>query len=227
MEETKRRRYIIRAVLEGEVDVSEEPAPPQPDIIYDWDFTQSLVDSVNGSTAAINSTSYGTIEQNANGLEYTVSSANSLAGNVKCADVVLTPGDTAEFEIETDALFSGNSGTRGPIYRLFNGTILEILNPGIMVIGFRGQYDKFFAWYGNGWKDVFSAEDPNFFNGKKVKITVEENGNLKVYADDVLIGTLGTTSQTYTGLCFGNANAAKKETYGDMTIKNLRVTRAV
>ena len=28
MEETKRRRYIIRAVLEGEVDVHEEPVSP-------------------------------------------------------------------------------------------------------------------------------------------------------------------------------------------------------
>lgn len=32
MEETKRRRFIIRAVLEGEVDVSEEPTPPQPSV---------------------------------------------------------------------------------------------------------------------------------------------------------------------------------------------------
>ena len=30
MEETKRRRFIIRAVLEGEVDVHEEPVPPLP-----------------------------------------------------------------------------------------------------------------------------------------------------------------------------------------------------
>ena len=31
MEETKRRRFIIRAVLEGEVDVSEEPQPVLPE----------------------------------------------------------------------------------------------------------------------------------------------------------------------------------------------------
>lgn len=35
MEETKRRRYIIRAVLEGEVDVHEEPVPPiPPGVLY-------------------------------------------------------------------------------------------------------------------------------------------------------------------------------------------------
>lgn len=42
MEETKRRRFIIRAVLEGEVDVHEEPVPPGPQyvtsgLIHRWD----------------------------------------------------------------------------------------------------------------------------------------------------------------------------------------------
>ena len=34
MEETKRRRFIIRAVLEGEVDVQDAPTPPQPEYPY-------------------------------------------------------------------------------------------------------------------------------------------------------------------------------------------------
>ena len=193
-----------------------------------WDFTQSLVDSVNGYTAVISApgSTYGTLVQNASGLEYTVGSTNGMAGNVKCASVVLTPGDVAEFEIETDASFSGNAGNRGSIYGLNNGAILQIIDPDILVIGFRGQYDKFYSYYNSGWQDVLSAVDPDYFNGKTVKITVESNGNLKVYADNVLIGTLATTSQSYTGICFGNTNAAARQTYGNMTIKNLTITRA-
>lgn len=193
-----------------------------------WDFTQSLVDSVNGYTAAITApaTGYGTIAQTTNGLEYTVGSTNGMQGNVKCASIVLTPGDAAVFEIETSASFSGNAGNKGSIYGLANGAILQILDPDILVIGFRGQYDKFYSWYGSGWHDDLSAVDPDFFNGKTVKITVESNGNLKVYADNVLIGTLATESQSYSGICFGNQNATGRQSYGNMTIKNLTITRA-
>jgi len=54
MEETKRRRFIIRAVLEGEVDVQDEPVPPGPQYVTDglihrWD---AIDNTGNGHDAA-------------------------------------------------------------------------------------------------------------------------------------------------------------------------------
>ena len=55
MEETKRRRFIIRAVLEGEVDVSEEPQPEpsQGDIFGVFTRNYSLGKKINESTSPI------------------------------------------------------------------------------------------------------------------------------------------------------------------------------
>ena len=56
MEETKRRRFIIRAVLEGEVDVSEEPVPPVPQyvtsgLIHRWDAIDNTGSGHDGEAA--------------------------------------------------------------------------------------------------------------------------------------------------------------------------------
>ena len=45
MEETKRRRFIIRAVLEGEVDVQDAPTPPQPSWDFEWDCSEGVIPS--------------------------------------------------------------------------------------------------------------------------------------------------------------------------------------
>lgn len=57
MEETKRRRFIIRAVLEGEVDVSEEPVPPVPQyvtsgLIHRWDGIDNTRNGHSSAAAA-------------------------------------------------------------------------------------------------------------------------------------------------------------------------------
>ena len=55
MEETKRRRFIIRAVLEGEVDVSEEPQPEpsQGDIFGVFTKGYSLGKKTTASPGAV------------------------------------------------------------------------------------------------------------------------------------------------------------------------------
>ena len=55
MEETKRRRYIIRAVLEGEVDVQEQPQPEpsQGDIFGAFTKNYSLGKKINASSSPI------------------------------------------------------------------------------------------------------------------------------------------------------------------------------
>lgn len=64
MEETKRRRFIIRAVLEGEVDVSEEPQPEpsQEEVFGTFTRGKTMGKTVNPgeSTPPL----YGTFVQN-------------------------------------------------------------------------------------------------------------------------------------------------------------------
>ena len=65
MEETKRRRFIIRAVLEGEVDVQEEPQPePSQEEVFGTFTTGKTIGKSMTTEAVV--PQYGTYVQNSN-----------------------------------------------------------------------------------------------------------------------------------------------------------------
>ncbi len=191
-------------------------------MIADWDFSTSLVDSVNGHTFTTDSGSSGTVARDSDGLKFTATNG-AMGGNAVCSTVALSAGDIVEIELDTTSNMTGNSGIKGPQHGYGNGALVQIQSPDILVAGWRGSNDKYFAYYSGGWRDVLSVTDPDAFNGKTFKMVVESNNNISIYNDDTLVGTVATTSATYTGLILGNTNASATQTYANMTVKRVKI----
>lgn len=147
-------------------------------LLYNWDFTQSLVDTVSGSTISLN----GNASQGSEGL--TIPDASSFA---RIPRGVVASGRIVELDIaSTNAKFGNvlgrflmtNGSDKGVIYR-YNTT-----------------WNVFTA---GGWSDNTAFQEnlssKNAFSGTLFTVSFV-NSNPKLYKDGVLMGTSTTANSS-------------------------------
>lgn len=158
---------IITAIYGGktatfEVTVTDD----QPNLLYSWDFTQSLVDTVSGVTADTTAT------RDSNGLTFTEPNTYLDLGTVYSRD--------RTYEIDISYIGAQYPSTSQAYRRLFafgeNGTNTSANTVGLPLPKKYG--DTSWAWYtGSAW-DSAMATSGNYsvFDGKTVKIYVDSSG---------------------------------------------------
>ena len=163
---------------------------------YNWDFTQSLTDSVQGVTATLK----GGARQNSNGLIFNDYDQICQLGSIDLTNKIIDI-DISSFN------FSGNNGYN--INLLINRANSSSYNTGALI------YNKstgYWSTYGyteenpqstsssKGWSSTsYNLTDRNAFNNCTIKIVFNNSGNRDLYINDIYQGT--TTKYLPYSLC--------------------------
>lgn len=146
-------------------------------LLYNWDFTNSLVDTVNGEQATL----IGNATQTANGL--TITDGNSGAK----FDAIAKKGMTIEVDIaDGSTITNPTANGRLLCFSKYDGNRLD---KGVV---WRGKES---AWntYSSGWGTAFS-DDPALFSGKTMTVVIRDDKKFDVYSG----GKMYTTSANVT-----------------------------
>lgn len=172
----------------------------QRTLLHNWDFTQSLIDTVDGSSAFTVSNA----TQDSSGIHLTASNSYALNTNLISANRTYEI-DVASFENNLDnahgrffmASKSGVSASNGFIYKK------------------SGSWQFYFgSWSG---ETVYTNAS---LAGKTLVIKIDSNRIMRAYIDDVLVATSSAVDSTYDYLYLGS-NAGNA--YRTCTITGLRV----
>ena len=186
------------------VTVSEVPKDYEVgELLYEWDFTQSLIDTVSGSEITLG----GNATQDANGL--TIPDASSYA---RMASGVMAFTRIVEIDVaSTDAKFGNVLGK----FLIMNGTDKAI------------AYRYNVTWNiftGNGWSDnsAFSGNlaSKNAFSGSL--FAVDLSNPPKLYKDGALMGT-ATTYWKAADFGAGSIGATNGSSFYQAVITGMRV----
>lgn len=201
-------------------------------LLRNWDFTQSLIDSVQGATATISGTG---IERTSAGVVF-----NGADQRISIPDDWDMVGKSIEVDVASFS-FQGSLSYHIRFLLLNDGSASYGWGP--IIYHSTGEW----AAYGAGtsgagsngkWSSAWSAsltgttsEVLNAFNGKTVKVEFENINTTSLYLDDVLAGTitdiyLGNTSRhkrIFIGSTSGNDGASKGNQCYNMTISALRI----
>lgn len=211
MEETKRRRFIIRAVLEGEVDVQDAPVPQY--IAY-WDLRESLTDQISGYTFATTNGN-GTVVQTSAGLSLSAGNVD-FTGHAE-TEAVFARGQKITIVFgDIVANLGSSGGNHGPIYHFGNGQLVG--QP--LSVYWRGSSDKF-SCYSSGWHDDwFESVAPNYFDHKTLVIDTNENGGAVLTVDGTAFGSVpdGTVPSVFR-IYFGRTS----QSFHDVVIEKVIV----
>lgn len=212
MEETKRRRFIIRAVLEGEVDVQDAPVPQY--VAY-WDLCESLTDQISGYTLSVASGN-GTVEQTSAGLSFSAGNVD-FTGHAE-SQAVFSRGQKITIVFgDVNAQLGSNGGTHGSIYHFGNGRFMA--SP--VNIQWRGVSDKFSSNVSGWHDDWFVSTDPSYFDHKTLVIDINENGGASLTVDGILFGTVPDATITAPfNISFGRSGG---QAFHDMIIEKITV----
>ena len=206
----------ISAVTGDLVITASASAVPSVTYLYNWDFTQSLTDSVGGLTAVL----HGSASQDSSGLH--LNSANDYV-ILDTTNSIWTSGRTVEFEIgESD----GNLGTNhGRLFVVPRST--SDITSGASGAGFIYRNSGKWGAYFGGWTDG-TLTDVNGLANKKVKLVKNTNsgaGNVDIYIDGTyyisfgggadLINypyiNIGSTSQTFHNIAIKSCKIYENE----------------
>lgn len=209
----------ITVTYEGKTDtftVTVTEAPPAP--LHDWDFTQSLVDSVGGITAVLSHAGSTDATRDSNGLSFTEYGQCCDLGAIFAVDRV----------IEIDfAACSLPSNTGNHIRSFMVDTSDSAINGVVM---FR---DTRWTVYNSGWwSGSYSVPADSlytYFANKTVTLSVDSTGHIEMLVDGVSIGTAGGTGFTASNLhlYLGNKDTASNgANFYNVTITGVRVYNA-
>lgn len=171
----------------GSGDDNEEPEQPVvPDepsagesLLYSWDFTKSLTDTVSGNVATLNGSSTATQDSNGVTLNTPANTDTSYVG-------FTTNIFGANRRYEVDIVSVTNVGAASHFARLFmlNGTKYKTC--GLLYNPTKGGWDLYNA---KGWTHEVSAVATtlDYLNGKTLKVQINSDYTWDVYADDELI----------------------------------------
>lgn len=167
--------------------------------LYNWDFTQSLVDSVS-SVEAVVAASEGTDppSRSSSGLSFNAATQRAYLGQINM------PGKTIEIDV---ANFDFKGSTAHHVRFLMNaqyttGTSYGLgaliwrcsTNVGWTSYGWSGATGTSRTWSSSLWNSNLAGSSSsvlNAFNGKTVKVVYGSDGHTQsLYLDDVLQGTL-------------------------------------
>ena len=187
---------------------SSPPTPPEPNYLYKWDFTKSLVDEVQGKTATLS----GSATQGNNGV---VISAKDGLLNFLGSDEVTADGKVIEIDLSLNiaSIYSassyyilGNSSNNDGFYYQQAGQVWKMYYS-------RAQHNSIISW----------SEESNFnilANGGILKFEVT-NQTMNVYLNDELVQQFDnfTTVNLYgiIGKAYGQKSAFT------MTIRSIKI----
>ena len=181
-------------------------------MMYNWDFTQSLTDTVAGQTAQLLRKVGAYPVQDAFGVHIT-----TTTGYIDLGDIY-EPGETVEIDFgDMENKQTGNARL------LMVGTpVTAGLQTGFIYRG-TGVWN----WYvGTSWCTSSGVTDANIFSNKTLKAVFDATGYMTVYADGTLIGTSSraftASSGTKMEICAESGTGSYNSFY-DMTVKAVRV----
>ena len=156
----------------------------QSSILYDWDLKSSLVDSVNGATAITTAT------RDSNGVTFTEANTYLDFGTI------YSRNRTYEIDIEYIGASQSSKYRRAFAY---SETNLDPTSNTATLIVAMSTYRPGWYWYlGTAWDSsaigsaVSTADSYGYFDGKTMKIYIDESGYGHVYAK-----TIGADDSTY------------------------------
>lgn len=187
--ETVAGDYICIEKVTGDVVITAKGVIPAGTLLYNWDFTKSLTDTVSGltATAEVTTKADGCGEvpvQDASGVHF-IGVGQALGfGNIFALN------RTYEIDIgEMDCQGVTNGNVR--FFTLWQG-------PGsASVSGFLYRHThNYWAVYSSGWaENPFGITDRNAFAGKTVTLKIDSNGNTELLIDGV---SMGVCTQRFT-----------------------------
>ena len=185
---------------------NESSEPSQGQLLYSWDFSQSLVDTLRGQEVILTNATRDTA-----GLH--IGAANAVA----CTNVDIT-GKTAE--IEFGEVTDGIGGAHGRAVTL--GHVLDPTSAGAYNSGLVWHNNGHWAWYGGattaGWTDGTNTTKLAISNGT-LRMPIKANkGKTDVTLNgEVLISNADRSVASY--LSFGSYTTA----FYHMTVKKLKI----
>lgn len=182
-------------------------------MLYNWDFTQSLTDTVQGQVAILAKVAGALPTQDAFGVHVVTSSGYVNLGEI------YQPGITIEVDFGAMECKQENKNAR----LLMVGTQAT----GGLATGFIYRSTGVWGWYAGGsWATNTSETNANLFSNKTLKAVFDATGYMTVYADGALVGTSSRAfaesagKHIQLGAYSGNASYA---CFYDMTITAVRI----
>ena len=184
------------------ITVTTTGSEPQPSLLYNWDLTNSLTDTVSNKEARlVGTTSEGTISSD--GLTLGVS--NSVGIVIDC-DIV---NKKIEFDLGDCPTLSGT--TRAI---LFGGSNAETLSCGLLY-----RNGKWTPYNATGWGDSTTYSDSQMFNNSTVTVEVDSSYNATFKYNNQVIATVILNNSTVQTFGFGS----KSQSWIGAKVKAIRV----
>lgn len=187
-------------------------------LLYNWDFTQSLMDSVGGTFATLSHYNQTDPTRDSNGLSFTESG--------QCCDLGAIFAVNRIFEID----FAGCSlptGTGNHVRSFMVGDTDRTINGVVLFRDTRWTVYNHAWWTGS--YSVPSDSLYTYFANKTVKLAVDADGYIEMFVDDVSLGKSGGTGFTGNNLhlYLGNKDTAGNgANFYNVTITGVRVYNA-
>lgn len=223
---------IITATYGGKTDTFSVTVTSQSiTYLYNWDFTQSLTDSVEGVTATLNSgSSNNDPTRTSEGIIF-----NEPTQYVYLGGAYSVRGKTIEYDVSS-AQFAGNTSYHIRHLMLCDGTTSS--TPGLSPFMWKkdvgwssygytastGSTTK--AWSSTVWGDLSgsSQEVLDCMSGKTVKIVISSDGQTtSIYLNNTLIGTKTDNNWRENRYIFFGGIPSPKQSSGDQCY-NLKLT---
>lgn len=208
--------------------------------LYNWDFTQSLIDSVNGVEVSLGAADgHNNATRDSNGLSFTEPTQYAYFGAISPVGKTFEI-DVSNFDFKgmtnhhirffTNAQFT-TSSSKGL------GCICWKYGEGWKSYGWTDETGTSLAWSSNFWSADLTGTTTdviNAFNGKTVKVVYHSDGHTKdLYLDGVYKGTINDIYFNNSGSThlsdkiyiagMGSLNALSGDQCYDMTITGVRV----
>ena len=203
-----------------------KPQTPVTGLLYSWDFTKSLVDSVQNLEAVDNS--QGTVlTRDSEGLHFTVGRQELVLPWVY--------GANRAYEVDVASFVYGggsNAHIRFICFGVANGTDdITKINSNTGLIYRKNSNNSQWAGWWSSWDMFLSSwpdyKDRNAISGKTVRVELDSDYKMSVYIDGVFYGksSIAFHRNETTGRCvrIGNANSDSGNTFYTALITGARV----
>lgn len=194
-------------------------------ILHEWDFTNSLVDSVGGVTATLSKNgSQPDLVRDSNGLNFSAYGQCVDLGEVYDRDISI------DIEMSEVAMATYN----GHIRLLMYGNAVNT-GTGLLIFRYSGTVG-WSSYVNSSWGNIFgsltSRNSLDTTGNLKLTIKIDDNGAFSLYKDDVLIGTSNLTapekSTTFSHFYIGNsANNTGGANFYSAKVKKVKIYKEI
>lgn len=166
-------------------------------ILYNWDFTNSLTDTLQGVTATTNAV------QDSNGVTFTA--ANKY---IILSSSVSLLNKTVEIDVSSRSTYSGTS-THGRIFAISTSSTTSV---GAVPAFLRHKSGYWVFYSGSAFDETHLAQAGNYFTGKTLRIYISNTriATVSVSSDGSSFDTVLTSTvalSKYTGLVIGGSTS--------------------